>query len=1172
MAAKYTFQTTISADHKSLAIPVLILCAFVAYFGWDIYDSYQTTLDGAYRELEISARHADIQLVNAFRETDLLMNDAAERAASAPRSTQTSAWLRTRLERFPELKRLGVTDREGRFVIQSDPHRLGADISARPLFQAAKAARPGSRRLPMTVMQDIDGRWGVSIAKPYFDRQGRFMGVVSGFLNPGFFDHLLRSARNDDKSIAALIKTNGEMPFIAPDPEPAVRKNALDEPAFLEHLAQGGGVTRHLVKPKYMHSRYLVVLHDSGDASDPDLQIGIGRDYADATANWRQHTVQRLAVAALVAATMMALIALARRRLRVLADERNLLRTLIEAENNSISIKAIDGKYLLGNRRHAELFGASSTDIPGHTAGEFLAGNAEAIAFEEAHDRAALESLVPVVRQTWYTRPGGRPRRFEKTKTLLRNEQGQALAIVSIGRDITEQYLAEEKLRHSEHILKRAQEIGKTGSWEINVASGRLTMSEEVYRILELPPDSPSNMEVFYSRVHPDDRALVTAAWNAAVAGADYHCLHRVLSKEGVKWVVERADVERDAAGIALHAIGTTQDITALHTASQRLQDALELNRRIVDESPAGIVLFHSDGRCLTFNPAAHALASGPLMPERQLKELNFRQNPTWQAAGLLQAAEKVLESGVRSTDEYHLVTRSGKDLWVEITLVPLTLNDEKHLLAVFTDVRKYRETEAAQREAMRLAQSANEAKSNFLANMSHEIRTPMNAILGLAQLARSETDDAARQGYLKKISTACGALLSILNEILDLSRIEAGQMQLVEAPFSMADVVIEAIHLFQPQAVGKGLELTVELAPELPARLIGDALRIGQILNNLLANAIKFTERGRIDVKIEVGEPSAPGRARVLLSIADTGIGIDGEKIGTLFQPFEQGDASITRRYGGSGLGLAICRRLLTLMNGRIEVESWPDSGSVFRVELDLDIATAGSGNEAGDNADFSGLGLLLGEARILMVGEVIECRDIIVSTLQKASIAVTVVADGREALAALDGERFDVVLIGLGFADTIETVRRIRGDARLRWLPLISFGAQDEEETKRSHAAGINEHLAAPVDGVALIGVLLRWLPEPTAGAGNDNPPSVVALPDGDGLQQLERLAALLDENEFVPSTTIDSLRTALPTAMESIAALKNALARFDYAEARQCLAHIKATYGNADQDCTT
>jgi PAS domain S-box-containing protein len=379
-------------------------------------------------------------------------------------------------------------------------------------------------------------------------------------------------------------------------------------------------------------------------------------------------------------------------------------------------------------------------------------------------------------------------------------------------------------------------------------------------------------------------------------------------------------------------------------------------------------------------------------------------------------------------------------------------------------------------------AQAASRAKSTFLANMSHELRTPMNAIMGMTGLALRRAEDAKLRDQLGKIDQASRHLLHVINDILDISKIEAERLVLEHTPFKLGQVLEDLISLVGPKAGDKGLRILVELAPGLPGlTLAGDPMRLGQVLLNLTSNAVKFTERGAVTVRALVAAEDAD---QVLLrwEVQDTGIGIAAEDQARLFTAFEQADGSMTRRYGGTGLGLAISKRLVQLMGGEIGVESAPDQGSTFwftvrlgkAADNEAPTATPAASAEAAIRARHQG-------ARVLLAEDEPINQEVSRGLLEGAGLVVDLAWDGAEAVALARSGRYDLILMDMQMPNLsgIDATQAIRADTPNSATPILAMTANVFAEDRLAcQAAGMNDFIAKPIDPEALFATLLRWL----------------------------------------------------------------------------------------------
>jgi two-component system, sensor histidine kinase and response regulator len=516
-----------------------------------------------------------------------------------------------------------------------------------------------------------------------------------------------------------------------------------------------------------------------------------------------------------------------------------------------------------------------------------------------------------------------------------------------------------------------------------------------------------------------------------------------------------------------------------LTTQREQLKVSEERSRLILESSAEGIFGTDTEGRITFVNPAvcrmlgftAKELIGQPSHAAFHHHRPDGSEYPKEECP--MFAAYKHGKAS-RIDDEF-LWRKDGSGLPVEYGATPM-LKDDTIVGAVisFTDITLRKQQEAEVLAAKEAAEEATKAKSDFLANMSHEIRTPMNAIIGLSHLALKTQLTPKQRDYVSKVHNAGTSLLGVINDILDFSKIEAGKLDMETTDFRLDEVISSVTTLTAQKAHDKGLEFLAHVAPDIPENLLGDPLRLGQILTNFVNNSVKFTERGEIRLNIELLERTGD-KVQLKFSVRDTGIGMTREQSAKLFQPFVQADTSTTRKHGGTGLGLTICRRLVELMGGRVWLESEPGVGSTFFFTVWLEVGTAkGSGKIVPER---------LAHLRVLVVDDNAAAREILQEPLSSIAEFVKVVASGPEAIAAVKAqdttEPFDIIFMDwrMPGMDGLQASRHIKSDETLKKQPAIvlvtAFGR--EEVREEAERVGLDGFLVKPVTKSMLVDTLV-------------------------------------------------------------------------------------------------
>ncbi|MBS0354298.1 MAG: response regulator [Proteobacteria bacterium] len=751
---------------------------------------------------------------------------------------------------------------------------------------------------------------------------------------------------------------------------------------------------------------------------------------------------------------------------QAVANQLLFIEVLIDALPNPVFYKDPDGRFLGCNRAYEDAFGTTRAFLLGKTVLELpYLPPTERITFHE-EDLQIIANAGASHTERSLPFADGREHDVLYWVSGFRLANGEPGGLLGVIVDISAQKAAERKTRSADE-------------W-----SRRMLESSPIAVVINRPDGTP---------LFANTRALVLAGTDMqtfmqrSVTGwfRDPSVGERALGRLRDGRPVQDMEVEfQNIDGTPFWTLMTMEqiemrgapaliswsyDITARKAAEQELRK-LSL---AVEQSPSMLVITLPGGAIQYANPRFRQVCGF------SSDELHGTQPDLLDAQGLPFEFHAEQWDALRTNGiwrrECQLRRRSGDPLWVGLSVSGLAEDNGEitHCIWVFEDLALYRQAVVTLREAKRLAEEAAESKARFLANMSHEIRTPMNAIIGLASLCLGTELPPRQHDYVTKIHAAGTSLLHVVNDILDFSKIEAGKLSLEHITFALDQLLDNVLTFVSQKARDKSLELLLQLAPDVPQDLVGDPLRLGQVLTNLLGNAVKFTEKGEVTVQVDVAE-QALRHVVLRFAVRDTGIGMSAEQLGRLFEAFAQADDSMTRRFGGTGLGLSISRHLVEMMGGKLAVRSTPGEGSCFSFDLRFELAEP--------RAPRALPGVLEG-LRVLVVDDHPVARTVLLDLLRNFPFRSEAVSSAAEAVAAVrradGGDRFGLVLMDLRMPEQngIEATRRIKQDRSLNSPPtvilLTAFG--DENTSADAAEAGADGYLHKPATASTLLDAIV-------------------------------------------------------------------------------------------------
>jgi PAS domain S-box-containing protein len=1084
-------------------LPVLMLGALCGYALVTSHEQHQRRAELLTQNLAAALERSVSADVEKIDTALIAVADRLEQQMLAGRldTEATAHYVRAQADKRPELDGFRVTDRAGTTVVGKNiAGQPPLSMADREWFQWQRGHAKGGLFTSRPLRSKVDSTWVLSFSRRYRDRQGDFAGAISAAVPLAYFQKALQSIDAGEKGYVEL--RDGELRQIAlhsrstaaAGPQTSATAIAPEVGELIRKGLQSGTVQASSgrdMRAATVSFRQLAHV---------PIQVLVGLDSEEVLAPWWRELAWLTGALLVFLALYAAGLAWVLRSMATSRQARERIRRLVkvfERTNEAIALFDADYRILEVNPAFERQTGYSAAEVFGRPADFLRAPRSAGAAYEQMI--AELKARGQWSGQLWNRARDGREYPIWLSVSSVPAEQESVVRYISNATDITERKRAADRLAVSHHALRAI-------SQGVVITDADQTITEVNDAFCEITGYAREDIigrNCRFLQGPQTDRAAV-AAISTALRGHEPFIGELINYRHDGKtfWnELAIAPIYDDQQALT-HYIGTVRDISnrkrvleELRVSQQNLQDAQRVAR-------AGSYRTDLVQGTWTSTATADEILGIDRTFVRDMASWQEIISPAFRQSVLTQFKDCIASGEKRFDMEYQILRMSdGQPRWIhafgECTFDGAGRAESFSGLIMDISERKANELELAQHRehleqlvdsrtrelqlARQQAESASQAKSVFLANMSHEIRTPMNAIIGLNYLMRKDASNPEQAHRLDKVHAAGQHLLGILNDILDLSKIEAGQLRLESSDFHLASVLDNVQSIVGDPARQKGLELQIH-CHGMPDWLHGDATRLRQALLNFAGNAVKFTHRGRIALRAELMQEQGDDLL-VRFSVEDTGIGVAPERLPQLFQPFEQADPSIARRYGGTGLGLAIARRLAHMMGGEAGAESQPGVGSTFWFTAQLQRGRGPVG-QAQDAHSGEAERLLLERhrgARVLLAEDNDVNREVAVAMLESVGLVVDTAINGRQALMRAVTAEHDLALMDMQMPgmDGLEATRAMRALPAWKQRPILALTANAFGDDRLAcEEAGMDDFIAKPMSADALYGTLLTWL----------------------------------------------------------------------------------------------